>query len=298
MFALCHNVGTMAKSFYTYLHRRNDTGEVFYVGKGTRQRSRVRCGRNSHWQHVANKYGFTVEIVAKWNSELDAFEHEIFLIDTFRSLGAPLVNKSLGGEGAAGVVVSEETRRKHREAWVKTRDSDPSFDRRRLDALREAVSRPEHRELARRNSKRHRGDPAARKRQSEVSRNAWADPVQRSKRIAAMKEAAARPEVRELLAQVSRERVKNQDSVDRSTAYMRKLNIANRKPVVCLNNGREFESSKHAAAALGLNAHCVKEVCLGYYTHTRGFRFKYKCDTISRELESLPPPDSAASLQQ
>jgi len=50
---------------YIYLHRRNDTGEVFYVGKGTGKRATETHSRNSHWHNVVNKAGFTAEIIAK-----------------------------------------------------------------------------------------------------------------------------------------------------------------------------------------------------------------------------------------
>lgn len=89
--------------FYTYIHRRNDTSQVFYVGKGKDGRAHSRSGRNRHWRGVAAKHGHTVEICAQWPTEDEAFEHERFLVSTFKLLNHPLVNMTDGGEGVAGV---------------------------------------------------------------------------------------------------------------------------------------------------------------------------------------------------
>jgi len=89
--------------YYTYLHRRNDTNEVFYVGKG--QGKRAWKGRRNKWWHcIADTRGFTVEICAHWPTEREAFEHEIFLIECFKSLDYKLVNQTKGGEGTAGLI--------------------------------------------------------------------------------------------------------------------------------------------------------------------------------------------------
>lgn len=83
---------------YTYFHTRNDTGMVFYVGKGQNNRAHD-LGRNPHWNHVASKCGHTVHIAAKWETEKEAFEHEKFLILCFKGLGHKLTNMTEGGDG-------------------------------------------------------------------------------------------------------------------------------------------------------------------------------------------------------
>ena len=98
--------------FYTYFHRRLDTGAVFYIGKGSEKRARSRSARSAWWKSVVAKAGFKAEILAAWDTEADAFEHEKFLIACFRDMGAPLVNMTDGGDGASGHSPSGETRRK------------------------------------------------------------------------------------------------------------------------------------------------------------------------------------------
>ena len=52
--------------FYTYIHIRNDTGQIFYVGKGsnTNLRAYSKHGRNVYWNRVVKKSGgYEVKII-------------------------------------------------------------------------------------------------------------------------------------------------------------------------------------------------------------------------------------------
>jgi len=100
--------------YYTYMHTRNDTGQPFYIGKGTGRRAwdDRRSKRGAHWSNVAQMHGHEVHILARWETEKEAHDHEIFLIDTMRSMGIKLVNKSNGGEGTSGYKWSEQSRAK------------------------------------------------------------------------------------------------------------------------------------------------------------------------------------------
>ena len=100
------------KEFYVYVHRRNDTNEVFYVGKGKLRRAWSRGSRNNWWKHIVDKHGYTVEIVEYFDTEQESFDGEQLLISQHRNNGAQLVNLTDGGEGSSGREVSEETRAK------------------------------------------------------------------------------------------------------------------------------------------------------------------------------------------
>jgi hypothetical protein len=98
--------------FYTYAHYKPDNS-VFYIGKGCGRRAWSNKDRNPHWKNIVAKHGeHKVEILARWNTEQEAFEHEIFLIDTFRSMGKTLANIANGGEGPTGMRHSDETKQK------------------------------------------------------------------------------------------------------------------------------------------------------------------------------------------
>lgn len=105
-------------TFYTYFHTRNDTGAIFYVGKGNGRRA-FHKRRNTHWCRVAKKHGYTSHFAMTNLTEVEAFEHERFLISCLRGLGEPLVNMTDGGEGASGYIQPPEVREKHRQLFLK-----------------------------------------------------------------------------------------------------------------------------------------------------------------------------------
>ena len=94
--------------FCTYAHYTPE-GRLFYIGKGSEKRAHSKGGRNSYWQRVVKKYGNPdVQILAHWDTEVEAFDHEILLISCFKDLGHKLCNLSNGGEGPSGLKHSEE----------------------------------------------------------------------------------------------------------------------------------------------------------------------------------------------
>ena len=105
--------------FYVYQHRRNDTDEVFYVGKGSGKR--INCGkkggtksRSQFWQNVVKKAGgFKAEKIIDNIDEELAFLIEEEYIDKLKSLGAKLVNLNNGGKGGlSGYKFSQESKDK------------------------------------------------------------------------------------------------------------------------------------------------------------------------------------------
>ena len=66
-------------NFYVYLHKLNN-GEVFYVGKGRRDRAYSKLGRSNAWKEKA-KEGFDVEIYKSDLKELDSILLEKELIE-------------------------------------------------------------------------------------------------------------------------------------------------------------------------------------------------------------------------
>lgn len=112
------------QTYFIYIQRRSDTGEVFYVGKGTRTKKRqygrayVTEKRSAFWMAIVAKADYTVELVADYFSEADAFDAERALIAEYkrRCDGGSLCNLTLGGEGLSGIAPSPETRAKLRAA--------------------------------------------------------------------------------------------------------------------------------------------------------------------------------------
>lgn len=85
--------------YYTYAHRRNDNGEIFYVGKGKERRAWAKSKRNQYWHNIVNKFGYSVEILAKWTTSKEALDHEVILISCLKDIGIQLCNMTRGGDG-------------------------------------------------------------------------------------------------------------------------------------------------------------------------------------------------------
>jgi len=101
---------TIDQASGAYIHVRPDNS-VFYVGKGTRKRSRS-MKRNPFHDNIVSKYGKeNIKIgFIECSSEYIAFELEKGMIKCFRRMNINLANMTDGGEGCANP--TEETRKK------------------------------------------------------------------------------------------------------------------------------------------------------------------------------------------
>jgi hypothetical protein len=96
--------------FYTYAYLRED-GSPYYVGKGSGKRAYSNHGRNILKPEDESK----IIILKKNLDEEDAYQHEVYMIAIFgrKDLGTGILyNKTNGGEGNRGLLMSEETKRK------------------------------------------------------------------------------------------------------------------------------------------------------------------------------------------
>jgi hypothetical protein len=103
---------SISHAFYTYAHYNKANNKIFYIGKGKKNRFKSTYKRSSYWNGVANKYGFEPKILAYWNTEKEAFEHEKVLIACFKDMGYKLTNLTDGGEGTASPKVSESAKKR------------------------------------------------------------------------------------------------------------------------------------------------------------------------------------------
>ena len=133
--------------FCTYAHTKPD-GTIFYIGKGSHTRAHSKKGRNKHWNNIVNKYGsFGVDILANWDTEEEAFSHEILLISCFRDMGYVLANISEGGLGSKGFRHTEEHKQKIQKMMLV---NNPMFNselrKKQYANLKIAMQRPEVKE--------------------------------------------------------------------------------------------------------------------------------------------------------
>jgi group I intron endonuclease len=109
------------RRFYVYLWLRSNDSEhgpkfsPYYVGKGRGKRAFEKCGRTVPAPRDSSYIAFVQEGL----TEAEAFSLEIYCIQLYGriDLGTGILrNRTDGGEGTSGTVISEETRRKLSEA--------------------------------------------------------------------------------------------------------------------------------------------------------------------------------------
>lgn len=118
--------------FYIYLHRRPDTGDVFYVGRGklyTRSTVLPRRAysiqrRNYIWRGIVERNGgnYSVEIIQWYKTAEEVNQAERNAIKKFGKIidgTGTLCNLTDGGEGAEGYLHTFETKEKLKIAHAK-----------------------------------------------------------------------------------------------------------------------------------------------------------------------------------
>ena len=82
---------------YVYGHYKADTGELFYIGKGSGHRAWSKRTRNKHWKYVVEKHGLIIKVLEDGLTDDEAYNRERQLI---AEVGLNnLTNKTEGGEG-------------------------------------------------------------------------------------------------------------------------------------------------------------------------------------------------------
>lgn len=98
--------------FYVYEWYLVDTNEVFYVGKGTRLRYKVRKHNNAFNEMIA-KYKCDSRIVKEFENEQDAFDYEYARINELKEIGQCSCNIQRGGFGGKTDWWTDELREKY-----------------------------------------------------------------------------------------------------------------------------------------------------------------------------------------
>jgi hypothetical protein len=213
----------MDKKYYTYVHIRNDTNTIFYVGKGSGARFLWKYKRKNLWEKIVKKHGYTAHIVSYWNTEEEAFAHEKQLIQEYRGDGLLLANFTGGGDGISGYRFTREQKEKLSQI-AKSKYQDPEFYKKmsvirknqwtqeaRLKAsnsskavwseetkaehskkLKESYSSAEMRMVQADRNRKYRESQEGRKAMSERSKKYWASPKSQTEEAKKMRSDATR----------------------------------------------------------------------------------------------------------
>lgn len=266
-------------NFFVYVHRKASNGQVFYVGKGCRYRHKSLWNRSQHWQNIVNKHGYTIEIVESGMQEWWAFELERELILKYKDHG--ICNKTEGGDGASGVIVSDETKRKHKERrWT------PEWRKNLSDKAKERFANPEYRS-------------AHIDRQRVIMSK---EDVKQKLRDAAIRQ-FSNPEARDRAKILTLKQFSNPDAVElaRKKALARfdtpeKRSVhAQAKQVRCIDNGMTFGTTTLAAEWVTSWREAksdfsqIAKACRGIVKTAYGLRWEYIIQPQSMEVLELPP---------
>jgi hypothetical protein len=231
--------------FFTYAHSKPD-GTLFYIGKGTQKRAYAKDNRNPYWQHVFNKHGRTVDMLAGWDQEADALLHEQFLIACFKGMGYKLANITDGGEGVSGHKHSADVKAK-------------------MSAFQKAFQNSEKMQAVHRQAGNLAKTPERRQQQSQRAKAYMADPANRERSRAGALKQCQDP----LFIAAQRKRAL-QRMTDQKYRYMMA------KPCVCVETGQEFQSQADAAKWAGGIPQTINRAITGARLTAYGYHWKLK----------------------
>ena len=94
--------------FYVYKWFIKSTNEVFYIGKGTKNRFKQVSKRNKLFKEVYKNNDCDVQIIEYFDKEEDAFKKEYELICYYKSIGQCKCNLDNGGKGGCNFIWTPE----------------------------------------------------------------------------------------------------------------------------------------------------------------------------------------------
>ena len=153
--------------YYTYAFLREDR-TPYYIGKGKGNRA---YRRRDKGEVNPPKDKSRILILKKNLTEQEAFKHEVYMIAVFgrKDLGTGILyNRTDGGDGASGTVVSEETKRKIGEAAKGRTHSEES--RGKMSEARKGENNPSYGKSHSEETKRKIGEAAKGRTHSEETK--------------------------------------------------------------------------------------------------------------------------------
>ena len=98
--------------FYVYEWYVVESAEIFYVGKGTRNRYKVRK-HNKFFNDFITRYNCDSRIIKEFKTEKEAFEYEYERINELKCIGQCVCNIYEGGTGGTVEWWTEERKEKY-----------------------------------------------------------------------------------------------------------------------------------------------------------------------------------------
>lgn len=264
--------------FYVYEHIRNDTGAVFYVGKGCGTRALSKNNRGVYWDRVVNKAGgYSINYPVKNVDEELSFLAEMELIDQYRKLNVQLVNVSAGGEGTTGWIPTDETKRKIGLANKTTpKASGESHGMYGKKHTEESLAKMSASQKGRMSGEKHPfyGKHHSDETKSKISAN------RKGKMMGEANPFFGKKHSPELIAKIALKNTGRKTSAE-TKAKQSASHLANAstsklsKPVICITNGMTYYGLNDASKQLKLHRQAIRMVCNGKLKQTGGYKFQW-----------------------
>lgn len=187
--------------YYVYEWFVVETNEIFYVGKGTKNRYKTRKRENKFFMNFLNSHNCESRILFDGLSETDAYQKEIETISNYKRLGYRLTNQTIGGDnpptfyGEDSPTKRPDVRLKisiaQRKYW-----SDKENVKKHSDTLKAFYKTEEGKTFARDRHLKRLEDPAFKELIASRMREACQSDEYRKKKSEIMKKAYSNPEVR------------------------------------------------------------------------------------------------------
>jgi hypothetical protein len=264
--------------FYVYEHIRNDTGAVFYVGKGCGRRSVHDHNRGIYWDRIVNKaQGFSVRYPVQNVDEELSLLAEMELIDKYRKTGVRLVNVSDGGDGVTGYHHTDETKLKIGKANATTPkakgEQHGMFGKKHTE---ESLAKMSASQTGRMVGENH---PLYGKKHSDETRakisQGVAGKLQGEKNGFFGKKHSDETKAKISKAGIGRKASEETKAKKRAISLANVHNLKTAKPVFCLTNGVTYYCINEAARQLNLQRGCIQKVCNGKLKKTGGYQFQW-----------------------
>lgn len=259
------------RKYYVYAWYYVDTGDIFYIGKGSGNRYKTVKRENNKFNEIVSQYECSSGILMNNLTEKEALMYEEIAINVAKEKGYLLANKFKGGRqppSCIGREVSEETKARMSKSMKSFYDKHPERKEKASKDFKKFLKTEKGKEFRRKSNEAKKTDEFRRK-QSERSRAANNTPEYIERQSQIVKKMWESEEYAEAHRGANNHRAQSVKQYDLSGNFI-----------------NEFDTLTQASIETGVNISKICAVCKGRRKTAGGYRWEYTNDkhqTCSRE---------------